>query len=235
MLLSALAWSGFVMGLAGGPHCVAMCGAACGAMGRSGPAVVHGPGERASGIGGRDVLFQVGRLVGYGVAGALAAWAVESLAWLSAQTAVLRPVWTFFHVLVLLWGAVLLITARQPLWVTGAARGIWQRIRPLTSRGTGVLAAGMLWSLMPCGLLYSALLVAGLSGGVAQGAAYMVLFALGSSVSLLLGPWLWRVMRQRFNDWRDDWGTRIAGLLLCALGGSALWMDMSQRIADWCR
>ena len=51
MVLSALAWSGFVMGLAGGPHCVAMCGAACGAIGHSGHAVVRGPGEQPIRIG----------------------------------------------------------------------------------------------------------------------------------------------------------------------------------------
>lgn len=252
------------MGLAGGPHCVAMCGAACAALARAGTgaaastpaarptqgptgaasipiAVVSAATETAAASAPtlwpslRDSLFQLGRLLGYSLAGAAAALAVDSLAWLSAQTAVLRPVWTLFHVMVLVWGGVLLVNAQQPLWVQGAARSVWQRVQPLTRRQSGVFATGLLWTLMPCGLLYSALLVAGLSGSVLDGAGVMASFALGSSVSLLLGPWLWRWLQRHVNAWRQDWGSRAAGLLLCGLAGWALWMDMAHRVADWCR
>ena len=41
---------------------------------------------------------------------------------------------------------------------------------------------------MPCGLLYSALLVAALSGGAWQGALSMALFGVGSGIWLLVGP-----------------------------------------------
>ncbi|MBV8619616.1 MAG: sulfite exporter TauE/SafE family protein [Curvibacter sp.] len=236
-MLAALAWTGLLMGLAGGPHCIAMCGAACGAVGRLAPVrvVPMGAGAAPSRPGLRDVLFQIGRLCGYAMAGALAALAVDSLAWLSAQTGALRPVWTLFHVLVLAWGVVLLASARQPAWVQGAAQSVWGRVRPLASRASGVFGVGLLWAFMPCGLLYSALLVAGLSGGVLAGAAVMALFALGSSVSLLLGPWVWRVLQRRMDAWRQEWGTRLAGLLLCAMSGWALWMDVAQRVSQWCQ
>ena len=88
---------------------------------------------------------------------------------------------------------------------------------------------------MPCGLLYSALLVAGLAGGPAEGALVMALFALGGSVSLLAGPWLWRSLQQRVNGWRQDWGTRLAGLFLCALAGWSLCLDVAHRVAEWCQ
>ncbi|MDD0808884.1 sulfite exporter TauE/SafE family protein [Curvibacter sp. RS43] len=253
--MSTLAWTGLLMGLAGGPHCVAMCGAACAALGRASPKPAKsfipivsdtgaGPEARVDHLlkasqqvwpTGRELLFQLGRLVGYSLAGAAAAMAVDSLAWLSAQTAVLRPVWTLFHVLVLVWGGMLLLNAQQPLWVQGAARSVWQRVGPLATRQSGVFATGVLWTLLPCGLLYSALLVAGLSGSVVDGAGVMALFALGSSASLLLGPWAWRGLQRHVKAWRQDWGTRASGLLLCAMGAWALWMDMAQRVADWCR
>jgi sulfite exporter TauE/SafE len=41
---------------------------------------------------------------------------------------------------------------------------------------------------MPCGLLYSAVLVAALSGGAWQGALSMAAFAVGGAVWLLAGP-----------------------------------------------
>ena len=92
-MTTTLAATAFLMGLAGGPHCAAMCGAACGGVVR-GVQVVRGPTESAA----RGMwMFQGGRLLGYSVAGAAAAFAVQSFAWLSTQTAALRPVWMLFH------------------------------------------------------------------------------------------------------------------------------------------
>jgi sulfite exporter TauE/SafE len=42
----------------------------------------------------------------------------------------------------------------------------------------------MLWALLPCGLLYSAVMVSALAGSVAGGALLMALFALGSGITL---------------------------------------------------
>ena len=88
---------------------------------------------------------------------------------------------------------------------------------------------------MPCGLLYSALLVAALSNSAAQGALSMLAFALGSGLWLLAGPWLWARVRTRLNGWRESWGTRFAGLLLFAIAAWALWMDLVYKPSLWCR
>lgn len=247
-MLSSLAWTALLMGLAGGPHCVAMCGAACSALGRASGASARPILWLAPAQNGRvndrtshslptwrEWLFQLGRLMGYAGAGALAAVMVGALAWLGGKTAVLRPAWSLFHVAVLAWGLWLVIRAEQPAWVQGAARTVWQRVQPLAAHGGGVFATGVAWAFMPCGLLYSALLVAGLAGGPFEGAVVMAMFALGGSVSLILGPWLWRSLQQQINGWRQDWGTRLAGLFLCALAGWSLWLDMAHRIADWCQ
>src|SRR5690242_3096709 len=107
---TTLALTSLLMGLAGGPHCVAMCGAACGGVIRG----VGAPPVRGM------ANFQVGRLLGYTLAGAAAGLAVQSLAWLTSQTAALRPVWMLFHLGVLAWGLALLALARQPAWVDAA-------------------------------------------------------------------------------------------------------------------
>ena len=225
---TTLAVTALLMGLAGGPHCAAMCGAACAGISRLGP--------REGGVSRmRSLLgFQAGRLVGYSLAGAAAALAVQSLAWLTANTAALRPVWTLFHLLVLLWGLMLLAQARQPEWVSAAGRTVWARIRPLASARGGVFATGTLWAFMPCGLLYSALLVASLSGGPLEGALSMALFAAGSSVSLMLVPLLYDKLRGGGNQLRQDWGTRAAGGLLILAAAWALWADAFHRCAVWC-
>src|SRR3954451_5227681 len=137
-----LAGTALLMGLVGGPHCLAMCSAACGG-------VIRAAGAKPRGMWS----FQGGRLLGYSLAGAAAGLAVQSFAWLSSQTLALRPVWTLFHVVVLLWGLVLLAQARQPAWVESAGRSVWSRVRPMAQRRGGLLATGALWVFMPCGLL----------------------------------------------------------------------------------
>ena len=221
---TTLAATALLMGLAGGPHCAAMCGAACGAITRAG----------AAGSGRSLWSFQLGRLAGYTLAGAAAAAAVQAFAWLTTQTAVLKPAWTFFHLAVLVWGLLLLTLARQPMWASAAGRSAWTRIRPLAAARGGVFAAGALWAFMPCGLLYSALLVASLSGGPLQGALSMALFAVGSGVSLALAPMLFVRLQQTGNRLRQDAGTRIAGLLLVLAASWALWSDAIHRVAIWC-
>jgi uncharacterized protein len=223
MIGATLATTALLMGIAGAPHCAAMCGAACGGLAQAG----RNP-QRSR------WLFQAGRLAGYAGAGALAGGAVETFAWLTSQTGALRPVWTLFHLAVLAWGLSLVLLARQPAWVGTAGRNAWTRIRPMAARSGGVFTAGALWIFMPCGLLWSALLVASLSGGPAEGAMAMALFGAASSTGLLFGPWLFRQLQRLGDRFRQDWGTRAAGVLLAGAAGWALWMDLSHRIAAWC-
>jgi hypothetical protein len=219
----ALAATALVMGLAGGPHCTAMCGAACAGV------VKMRPGRATS-----PWLFQVGRLAGYSIAGALAAETVQGLSWLVAQTSALRPVWTLFHVAVLGWGLMLLMLARQPEWVSDAGRTMWKRMRQWVGTRGGLFTAGAAWAFMPCGLLYSALLVASLSGTAVDGAISMALFAFGSGLWLAAAPRLFTKLRDTAGRVREDLGTRISGLLLVLAAVFALWVDLAHRIAVWC-
>jgi uncharacterized protein len=220
---TSMALTALFMGLAGGPHCVAMCGAACAGISRA-------AGERST----RALWsFQFSRMFGYALFGAFAAGSVQGLAWLGTNTAVLRPLWTMFHVAALLLGAVLIWQARQPAWIENLGQNVWRRARPVLAtlgpRAPVVLGVG--WALMPCGLLYSALLVASLSANALEGAAIMALFAAGTSISLTAGPWL--LLRLRGGR-SGAWGIRLAGLALAATSGWALWMGITQPTGLWC-
>ncbi len=220
---SSLAITALVMGLAGGPHCIAMCGAACAGFGQA-------AGERRTQA---MWSFQLGRVLGYSALGALAAATVQGLGWLTTQSAALRPVWTMLHVAAFLLGVLLLVQARQPLWLDTAASRLWARVRAFNQRWGMAAPAivGVLWALMPCGLLYSALMVAALSSQVWQGAVVMALFALGSSVSLWAGPWL---LLKLGNLGDGRWGMRLAGIALAGLSAWALWMGLVHDQAPWC-
>lgn len=244
---SSLALTALLMGLAGGPHCVAMCGAACGALGRSASgapgrviaiaqAQPHALQVRSS-ISPGQWTFQLGRLLSYSALGAVAAASMQTVGWLSVHAAALRPLWTLMHVAAALLGLALVWQARQPAWLEDSALRLWHGLQAALAR-SGVhssgraapWAMGLAWGLMPCGLLYSALLVAALSPGPGSGALVMLLFALGSSLSLLAGPWLWRRLRLGSGAW----AVRLAGAALFALSVWALWMGLAHDTAPWC-
>jgi uncharacterized protein len=236
-----LAATALLMGLAGGPHCAAMCGAACAGVARAGGAVgvrvVRAGGSLTSswGAGARaTAAFQFGRLTGYAAAGAAAAGAMQSVAWLAEHTAALRPAWTLLHLALLAWGLALLTLARQPAWVESAGRRAWSRVRPLVGRRGGVFTAGVLWAFMPCGLLYSALVVAALSGGPLDGAVSMALFAAGGALSLVAAPWMLTRLKQAGEQWKQGWGTRASGGVLALAAAWSLWADVAHRVAVWC-
>jgi sulfite exporter TauE/SafE len=220
---TSLAVTALLMGLAGGPHCIAMCGAACAGIGQA-----AGPRKNVA-----MWSFQAGRVLGYSALGSVAAASMQGLGWLTVQSAALRPVWTLFHVATLVLGLLLLWQAQQPVWLEQAGRKIWSGARSLAQgRGRGApLVIGALWTFLPCGLLYSALLVAALTGSALEGAAVMALFALGTSVSMMAGPWLWLRLKGKGTG---DWGIRLAGLALAASSSWALWMAFAHDAAPWC-
>ena len=130
-------------------------------------------------------------------------------------------------------GLALVVLAQQPVWLETGARRIWTKVRSATqSMGLAApLGLGVAWALLPCGLLYSALMVAALAGSVAGGAAVMAVFAIGSGVSLWAGPWL--LLRLGSNG-RGAWSMRIAGLALMAVSAWGLYMGLVHDQAPWC-
>lgn len=232
-MLSTLALTALLMGLAGGPHCLAMCGAACAGIGRS--AQMRGQHSLTP-----MLLFQLGRILGYASLGALAAWSMQGVGWLSTQSVALRPVWTFLHILALLIGLLLMWRAEQPPWLDRLGRVIWRRVQSWTAHlklhHGGALVLGYVWALLPCGLLYGALLVAALTNHPMQGALVMGAFAFGSALVLTVGPWLWLRLRgfQNAGDGSGAWGVRLAGLALAVSSGWALWMGLVEYQAPWC-
>jgi sulfite exporter TauE/SafE len=238
----ALFLSAVLMGLAGTPHCLAMCGAACTAAAGGGRA--------------RNLLpFHLGRLLAYSAAGAVAAASVGSLAAMGQAVAALRPLWTLVHIAALALGFYLVWQGRQPGWMErlGRTRGPttvdhrggerWQ-VMAAPARSAGL---GLAWVAWPCGLLQSALLVAALANTPASGALVMAGFAGASAAGLLLGPALWwRLSGARARAGADagagsaaavgapSMAVRWAGAALAAASAWALGHGLWMRVAAWC-
>ena len=221
MLDATLIASAALLGLAGTPHCAAMCAVPCAA---------------ATGAGRLNLLaFQGARVLGYALLGAVAAGSIGALALLSQWSPALRPMWSLLHALILVLGLWMLWQGRQPAWMASIGRapapvaaGRWQPVSgPLRAA-----AAGSLWAAWPCGLLQSALLVASLSGSAAAGAGAMAAFALASSGGLIAAPWAWQWLRRNQGRAAVERAlVRAAGALL-VLGstfalGHGIWHDVA--------
>lgn len=214
---TGLVLTALLMGLAGSPHCAAMCGAAVGGIGRT-PQKLW--------------AFQGGRMLGYALLGAAVAASAGLLQWASAHSALLKPFWAMLQLAILALGLSLLWLGRQPHWLDRWAHQVWRGIHGNGARLQGAhwpALAGLLWALLPCGLLYSALMVASLSASPWQGGLVMLGFAASSAVGLHLGPTLWRRWRRATTPRDGRWGVRLAGFAVaCAAGwalGHGLWME----------
>lgn len=225
--------SALLMGLAGSVHCVAMCGAPSAGLVRA----CGGTRPRAS-----QILFLLGRVVGYSAAGAVAASSVAVLASLGQWSPALRPLWTLAHLAALALGLWLLWQGQQPAWLERLGRegarqakpgDGWQHISGPT-RAAGV---GAMWFAWPCGLLQSALMVAALANSAFGGALVMSGFALASSPALGLAPalWLkWSTARGTDGARVTRWVTRLSGAALAAAAAWALGHGLWVRIAAYC-
>ncbi len=223
LLLSALA-----LGLAGIPHCAAMCAAPC--------AAATGGQLR----GATPWAFHGARMVSYTLAGAVAAASVGALAALAQWSPMLRPLWTLLHAAAFTLGLWMLWQGRQPIWLESLGRGSmraagaaggWQRMQGPLKAG----AAGSLWVAWPCGLLQSALLLAAMANGPAGGALVMAGFAAITAAGLVVGPGLWTWVGGAAVASRVAvWGVRLSGAMLAAASGWALTHGLWEQAWAYC-
>lgn len=234
-----------LMGLAGSPHCVAMCGPSCAALTGCPAAAAPEPVHTTTAA---QVAFQTARAGSYAVAGALAAGGLGALT-LATQTApVMRPVWTLVHIAALALGLWMLATGRQPAVFgtlmaprSGAMNAPWQTVSGPGTTARRVLVTraalgGSAWVAWPCGLLQSAIVVAALCRTPAAGAAAMTAFALASAPALVAAPWAWRQWLRRTGKGERavTWVIRLAGAALAAASVVALLGDRWEAFAAYC-
>ena len=234
----------FFMGLAGGVHCLAMCAAPSSAITSQLQDEEVGVAGSFKGISiqsvgaalsiRRSLGFHAGRLLGYAVLGAVSALAMDQLNWFADRTSALHSLWMLVHLGMLAWGLTMLFQARQPRWLEVAGRKVWLMLNGNDKRVSFPFFAGCLWALWPCGLLYSAVMVAALSSQPGQGAVAMLLFGVGSGLWLLVGHWFLKAL-QKSGLRKQGLGLRVAGAMLVALSLWAIWLGAVEGSARWCR
>lgn len=198
-MVSGLLLAALALGLAGLPHCGAMCAAPC--MAASRPCAATAP-TAASAVG-----LQIGRLGGYAILGVLAASSVGFARLAASHVDALRPLWLMLQLGLLVCGVWLLASGSVPRWMdrlTPAAAwpARWaQRLaggrRPWHAPLRSALV-GLAWALLPCAQLYAAVLIAALAPDAWSGAAVMIAFALPAAAMFMGLPaiWAWWTARQ---------------------------------------
>ncbi|WP_395376756.1 sulfite exporter TauE/SafE family protein [Marinicella sp. W31] len=170
--------SACVLGLVGSGHCLGMCGGITVALNASAAE------EKRLRL---STVYQVFRVVSYALLGAV----VGGLGHVFERWTQLPLLPVIGAVLLLMLGLYLMRFWNVLVYLEKVGWRLWSHIAPIQKRFipvksyTQAMVVGLLWGLLPCGLVYSALALAASSGDIYMGAATMAAFGLGTMPMML--------------------------------------------------
>jgi sulfite exporter TauE/SafE len=188
MLTSGLLLAVFLGALVSGWHCALMCGGIAAAIER--PIALEAPLKAKSELFYLQLIMHLGRITTYVLLGALAA-SVGVVVWQQNLIPIQRPLFALTSLILIFMSIRLLEIGKSEnllggRWLSSKIAGYWAKYLGRIASGPSRWFSGMLWGLVPCGLVYSILPLAFLSGDVLTGAALMLAFGLGTLPNLLL-------------------------------------------------
>jgi len=176
----------FNLGLVSTAHCVGMCGGILTTL-----MLGSTKGEQKSNVFNRSLAYNLGRISSYSIGGLFAGLLGSQFLGLS-QDINTHLILQSFAALVLI-GLALNILGISPLNKITEAIGmtLWKKIQPLGKHLYPInsqwraLLFGMLWGWLPCGLVYSALLLSLSTGTAPEGMLTMLFFGIGTLPGML--------------------------------------------------
>ena len=173
----------FVTGLLGSAHCVGMCG------GISGLFAVNAAVRSLKIQAPKAFAYNIGRILTYAILGVVVAMLgktmVDSIPKLAA------PVRLASGLLIILIGLQLAFNWRLLTPLENAGAKLWRSVAP-TAKGLlpvesarQALALGLIWGLLPCGLVYSVLLLAASTADPMNGSLVMLAFGVGTMPAMI--------------------------------------------------
>ena len=222
MLTVSLLIGVFLSALLNGWHCALMCGGIAALMEK--PSTHPISFTNPSKIFQQQLIMHLGRITSYAILGGFAAFIGIQL-WQQEMVAIQRPLFLMTSLLLIYMGIELLRKKSNSNHFLNSIFG--KKLSQLWSNYLGKLGSspkrwfsGMLWGLVPCGLVYSVLPLAFLSGDVSTGAIFMLAFGLGTLPNLLLISKFSAVLTQ-FGQY--IWVRYFAACLLFISGGFGLY------------
>lgn len=203
----------FLIGLLGGVHCVGMCGGVVGAL------TIQTPRRRPG--WSLHLAYSAGRIASYAAAGALMGMIGGAGLMFNQVLPVQLLLYVLANLVLISLGLYLAGLGSQVVRLEALGAGLWRRVQPYSAKllpadtAGKALVLGTLWGWLPCGLVYSMLASALVSGGAGSGAALMLAFGLGTLPNLLLAGMLFK----RLRDITSDRRVRLAaGALVAGFG-----------------
>ncbi|TBR09839.1 MAG: sulfite exporter TauE/SafE family protein [Lysobacter sp.] len=205
-LLSAL-----LTGLVGSGHCAVMCGG-----------IATGFPAMAPRAGWRYVVEpNLGRVLGYAIAGAVAGGVGHAIVGVAALPWLRTGLRMAIGLVMLVIGLRLMMANRAASPYPSFSGGLWRVLKPLqrgllpANTSSKRLALGALWGWMPCGLSTTLLTAAWLQASAANGALTMAAFGLGTLPVML--PLTWSGMHVGRRLLQGGLRT-VAGALVAMMG-----------------
>ena len=202
-----------LVGFVGSTHCLGMCGGIAGALGSA------APNGSALTTASYAMAYNTGRITSYavfgavvGFLGALAGSGLDTHTWLI----VLRGVTGLVMIAI---GLYLLVNWSGLRRIEALGAGLWAWISPIARRllpprsQFQAFAVGTLWGWLPCGLVYTMLLTAAVSGSAIGGASVMAAFGLGTLPAMAGVTAAGNLLRRHLTRLR-----RVGGALILAFG-----------------
>jgi sulfite exporter TauE/SafE len=200
-------------GLLGSAHCLGMC------AGISGMVAVNSGVKALATQLPLAFAYNIGRVLSYSILGALVAYAGS--AFVAAIPVVAGPFRLISGVIIVLIGVQLAFRWRLLEFVERGGLLLWSGIAPLAKRllpattTPRAFGLGILWGWLPCGLVYSALLIAAASANSLDGAVIMAAFGIGTMPAMIMTGIGALRLSQLFGQ---AGARRAAGFLIVALG-----------------
>jgi len=209
-------------GLLGSAHCLGMC------AGISGLFAVNSSVTTMRGQIPMAITYNAGRVVSYAILGIVVGTFGSVI--VKASPGMAGTIRMLSGVVIILVGLKVAFDLRllNPLERMGGT--LWSRIAPAAQRLVPVTSIprafglGLVWGWLPCGLVYSVLLIAATTARPVDGAAVMLIFGIGTMPAMVLtglgAAQLAQLMRRR--------STRVGlGLLIVVLGALTIAMPLS--------
>lgn len=231
----------------GSVHCIGMCGGVVSAFSASSVRRVipiAGGGSQGTALARADMLdeglrvlaYNAGRLSSYAAAGAIAGGIAQSARALAFMSSLQLILYWLANLMLVALGLHLMGAWRGLAYLESAGQLVWRRVQALTGSLLPVdtsgkaFALGGLWGWVPCGMVYSVLLSAMLSGSAGNGAAIMLAFGAGT-LPMLLGLGM---AGTRLHQLARSSRVRTAvGLLVLAFGLLGLMRAAGGMMPEW--
>jgi sulfite exporter TauE/SafE len=245
--LLTLTFAAFIAGILGSIHCIGMCGGIACSVG-----YVNGNENRSNKNKNNEyqitfvtkktspflntLKFNFGRILSYSILGALFATIGHHIIHLSESRAILSFFRYFSALLIALIGFKYLFDLKIIDYLEKGGYRAWSWLKQKLNinqylSNSSMIPLGMVWGLLPCGLIYTMLITASSSGTVWGGSLIMLAFGMGTLPAMLSISSIAKTLKESVNN---QWMKTLFGIALLLLALLLVILEINTAPNDIC-